>query len=221
MKIVDGIHRVEGVNGSVYLFEDADRLTLIDTGLPGSNEKIAQAILELGRQPADISTIIITHLHIDHVGSLKQMQELTGAKVAVHDLDADYVAGKRIAPKPKNLLLKTVTSGVNAEPVEVGIRLKENDAVGRLTIVHTPGHSEGSISLYDAERKVMFVGDAVKFKDGKITVPPEQFTLDPCAAEDSIRKIAAFDFDVMLSGHGEPLMPKASQRLREFAASLR
>jgi glyoxylase-like metal-dependent hydrolase (beta-lactamase superfamily II) len=149
------------------------------------------------------------------------MKELTNAKVAVHEFDADYVAGKKAPPKPKNLMFKALSSIVKAEPVEVDLVLKDNDKVGRLIVIHTPGHSVGSISLLDNERKVMFVGDAVRFVDGKIEGPPEGFTLDPEKAKESIGRISTFDFDVMLSGHGQPLTPDASQKVKDFYASLK
>jgi glyoxylase-like metal-dependent hydrolase (beta-lactamase superfamily II) len=98
LKITEGIYQVEGVNCNVYLVENGDKLILIDTGLPRSDKKIVKAIEDLGRKPADVSTIVITHFHVDHVGSLRKMKELTGAKVAVHEADADYVDGKRSPP---------------------------------------------------------------------------------------------------------------------------
>jgi len=149
------------------------------------------------------------------------MKELTNAKVAVHELDADYVAGKKAPPKPKNLMFKALSSVFKAAPVEPELLLKDNDKVGRLIVIHTPGHSEGSISLLDAERKVMFAGDAIRFMDGKITGSPEQFTLDMDKAKDSIRKISTFDFDILLSGHGQPLMPDASQKVKDFYVTLK
>ena len=57
------------------------------------------------------------------------------------------VAGKKAPPKPKNLMFKALSSIVKAAPVEVDLVLKDNDKVGRLIVIHTPGHSEGSISL--------------------------------------------------------------------------
>jgi glyoxylase-like metal-dependent hydrolase (beta-lactamase superfamily II) len=210
VKIVEGIYQVEGTNGNVYLVEDGDKLILIDTGLPRNDKKIIKNIVALGRKPTDVSLIVLTHFHIDHVGSAKKMKELTSAKVAVHELDADYVAGRKAPPKPKNLMFKALSSVYKAAPVEPELLLKENDKVGRLIVIHTPGHSEGSISLLESERKVMFVGDAIRFIEGKITGSPEQFTLDVGKAKDSIRKIATFDFDILLSGHGQPLMPNAS-----------
>jgi glyoxylase-like metal-dependent hydrolase (beta-lactamase superfamily II) len=110
MKIVDGIHQVDGVNCNVYLVEDADKLILIDTGLPRSDKKIVKYIESLVRKPTDVSTIVLTHFHIDHVGSAKKMKELTNAQVAVHEADADFVAGKKAPPKPKNLMFKALSS---------------------------------------------------------------------------------------------------------------
>ena len=186
-----------------------------------TKKKITKYIEALGRKPTDVSTIVLTHFHIDHVGNAKKMKELTNAKVAVHELDADYVAGKKAPPKPKNLMFKALSSVFKAAPVEPELLLKDGDKVGRLIVIHTPGHSEGSISLLDAERKVMFAGDAIRFMNGKITGPPEQFTLDMDKAKGSIRKISTFDFDVMLSGHGQPLISNASQKVKDYVVTLK
>ena len=219
MKIADGTHQIDGINGNVYLVEDEENLTLIDTGLPRSDKKIIKYIESIGRKPSDVTTIIITHFHIDHVGSLKKIKEATGAKVAAHEIEAEIISGKKAAPKPKNLMMKALTAVVKADPVEVELLLKDNDKVGRLTVVYAPGHSEGSIALLDVERKVIFVGDTVRFNGGKIEGPPERFTIDPQKAKESIGHLASFEFDILLSGHGEPLMPKASERLKEFYAT--
>ncbi len=221
MKIVEGIHQVDGINANVYLVEDGEKLILIDTGLPRNDKKITKYIEGLGRKPTDVSTIVLTHFHIDHVGSAKKMKELTNAKVAVDELDADYVAGKKAPPKPKNLMFKALSSVFKAAPVEPELLLKDGDKVGRLIVIHTPGHSEGSISLLDAERKVMFAGDAIRFMDGKIMGSPEQFTLDMDKEKDSIRRISTFDFDILLSGHGQPLMPNASQKVKDYVVTLK
>jgi glyoxylase-like metal-dependent hydrolase (beta-lactamase superfamily II) len=113
-------------------------------------------------------------------------------------------------------MFRAFSSIIKAAPVKPELLLKDNDRVGRLTVIYTPGHSEGSISLMDSERKVMFAGDAIRFMDNKLTGPPEQFTLDMNKAKESIRKISMFDFDIMLSGHGQPLMTNASQKVKDF-----
>lgn len=221
MKITEGIHQVEGVNCNVYIVKDNDKLILIDTGLPRNDKKIIKEIESLGHKPTDVSTIVITHFHIDHVGSLKKIKDATGAKVAVHEADAAYVARTKDPPRPKNMMIRALSSVVKAAPVEPDIVLKEGNKVGGLLVILTPGHSEGSISLLDSERNVMFVGDAARFMDGKIVGPPEGFTLDMAKANESIKKLAGLDFDIMLSGHGKTLQPQASKKLKEFAAGLK
>ncbi|MGD0449669.1 MAG: MBL fold metallo-hydrolase [Candidatus Bathyarchaeia archaeon] len=221
MKIVNGIYQVEGVNCNVYLVEDGDKLILIDTGLPRSDKKIIKYIESLSHRPSDVATTVITHFHIDHVGSLKKVQEATGSKVAVGEFDAEIVAGKKSPPKPKNLMFRAFSSVIKPAPIKPDAVLKEGDSIGGLTVILTAGHSEGSISLLDTKRKVMFVGDALRFVNGKLTESPGQFNLDSAKARESIGKISTFDFDVMLGGHGDPLMPDASQKVKDFYATLK
>ena len=166
---------------------------------------------------------MLTHCHIDHAGSAQELKELTNAKVAVHREDAESVAGKKTLPSPKGaigILFKAFSSFFKLTPVEPDIVLNEGDRVGKLMVIHTPGHTPGSISLYDSQRKLIFVGDAITFADGKISRPPKRFTLDMNKALQSIAKISQLDFDMMLSGHGNPLKPNASHTVKEFYTSL-
>jgi len=214
---------VDGVNGNVYLVIAGEELTLVDTGMPKNTEKILGYIRELGWQPSDVSRILLTHFHIDHAGSAYEIRKLTNAKIAIHQEDADFVSGKKPAPIPKDFprnLPRASSSFSEFTPVQPDITLKQNDKVGALTVIHTPGHTPGSISLYDPDRRLLFVGDAIRYTEGRITGPPEQFTLDMQQATRSIEIISQLNFDVMLSGHGEPLKPNASVRVREFYSTL-
>jgi glyoxylase-like metal-dependent hydrolase (beta-lactamase superfamily II) len=221
MEILEGIHHVDGVNANVYVVVEGKELTVIDTGMPGNSGKILKYIEKMGRQPTDVSRIVLTHFHIDHAGSAHELRKRTNARLAVHEKDVDFVAGKKIQPKPKNSLFRAASSFIKFTPVIPDIVLNENAKVGRLVVIHTPGHTAGSISLYEPESEVLFVGDAIRFTDKKLAGPPEQFTADMREAVESIGKISGLDFDVMLSGHGEPLKPDASRRVKEFYASLK
>lgn len=221
MKITDGIYQVDGTNCNVYLVEEKEKLILIDTGFSRSDKKIVKYIESLGHKPTDISTIVVTHFHIDHVGSLKKMKELTNAKVAVGEFDADIVSGKKAPPKPKNLMFRAFSSVIKAAPVEPDLVLKDGDNVEGLTVILTAGHSEGSISLLDTQRKVMFIGDSLRFVNGELTESPDQFNLDSAKARESIGKISTFNFDIMLAGHGDPLIGEASQKVKDFYATLK
>lgn len=210
---------MDGVNANVYLVIDGEELTLIDTGMPKSAEKIVSYIRKIDWQPSNISTILLTHFHIDHAGSVYELRKLTNAKVAVHKEDADFVAGRKPLPTPKGISsipFKAFSSFIKLTPVQPDIILEENDKVGKLIVIHTPGHTPGSICLYDPDRKVLFTGDAIRYIQGKIEGPPKQFTPDERQARRSIEKISLLNFNLMLSGHGEPLKPDASDKVKEF-----
>lgn len=224
MEIIKNIHLVNGVNGNVYVIINEQELVLVDTGMPKNAEKILNYVRSIGWQPSNISTILLTHCHIDHVGSAYELKKLTNAKVAIHEEDADFAAGKKSVPRPKGIigiLFKAASVFYKFTPVQPDIMLKENDRLGKLTVIHTPGHTPGSISLHDPERSVLFVGDALRFVRGKISGPPGQFTLDQQQTIRSIEKISRLNFDVMLSGHGDPLKPGASEKVKQFCGSLK
>jgi glyoxylase-like metal-dependent hydrolase (beta-lactamase superfamily II) len=155
---------------------------------------------------------------MDHAGSVKELKDITNAKVAAHSEDADYVSGKKPLPKPKNILFKAVSSFIKLAPVQVDVILKEGDKIANLAVIHTPGHTLGSICLLDEERKVLFVGDALRFDGSKISGSPERFTVDMDKANESIGKISTLNFDLMLCGHGETLKPNASDAVKKFYA---
>ena len=221
MEIIEGVHQVKGVNGNVYIVVNGKELTIVDTGLPRSAKKILNYIQELGYQQSNISTIILTHFHLDHVGSALQLKNDTKAKVAVHKDEADYVSGKKRPPKLGNLFYRAVSSLIKASPVQPDIILNDNDKIGNLKVIHTPGHTPGSISLLDEERQLLFVGDALRTKGKRVTGPSEEFSNNKAEAENSIGKIVSLKFDIMLPGHGEPLRQSASDVVKKFYESLK
>ena len=156
---------------------------------------------------------------MDHAGSVKELKDLTGAKVAVHEEDADCVSGKKPLPRPKNVLFRAVSSFIKLTPVQPDIILKDNDKIGQLTVIHTPGHTSGSIALFDEGKKALFSGDTLRLDGEKLSGGSEQFTVDMNKAKESIGKISALSFDVMLCGHGEPLRPNASETVKKYYES--
>jgi glyoxylase-like metal-dependent hydrolase (beta-lactamase superfamily II) len=219
MEIVKGIHWIKGVNGNCYLLDDSE-LTLIDTGMPRNTRKIIDYISqELRRQPSELKTIILTHCHIDHIGCARDLRDKTCASVAAHPEDAGFIDGTKIPPAPKGgirILFKLLSPFMRPRKVNIDLLLKEGDIVAGMRVVHVPGHTPGSIALLDPVRHVLFTGDALTFRDGRVTAPPERFTMYPELARRSIAKIKTLDFDTMLGGHGGPLTPNASPRVREF-----
>ena len=106
MEIVEGIHRVDEASANmahanVYMLIKGEELIVIDTGTPGNAQKTVDYIQKLGRRPADVKTIILTHFHVDHIGSAYELKKLTRAKLAVHIEDADFVSGKNPCQDPR------------------------------------------------------------------------------------------------------------------------
>ena len=98
MEIVRGVHQVDGIIGNSYII-NGKKMVVIDTGLPGNSRKIINYIrVGLKRSPNDVTTIILTHYHADHSGNVYELKNLTGAIVAIHADDADYVSGKKEMP---------------------------------------------------------------------------------------------------------------------------
>lgn len=209
-EIVKGVHWVDGSNANSYLVEESDgSLTMVDAGMQASGEKISSYITEkMKRKPSDVRTIVLTHCHVDHARGAAALKRATGAKVAVHEADADFVSGKISYPSPggaMGFMFKLMSPFFHTTPVDVDVRLKEGDRIGRLAVIHTPGHTPGSIALYDGEDSVLFVGDTARYLKGKLVGPPEQFTPDMGQAKSSILKLSDLKFSVLLSGHGDPL----------------
>lgn len=233
MKITEGIHKVDGTRiGQVYLVEGADGLALIDTGLAGSTDAVLRAIAGLGRSPDDLREIIITHWHADHMGSLAELAERTGAKVCVHAADAAIVCGDQPMPEFRGgnilasmvLRMSSMIMGRPPQPSRVDRELQDGDEleVGDLKVVHTPGHTPGHVALYMPSKRALFVGDAIfNWLLRGLQAPAAMVSVDTAQAKESIRKLAALEPDIVCFGHGRALVGDASQRLRRFVEGLR
>jgi len=225
-EIVKGVQYVDGSNANSYLVEESDgTLTLIDAGMQADGKRILEFITsKMHRKPSEVKTIVVTHCHVDHTRGLAAIKAATGAKVAVHEADADSVSGKKRYPSPGGAMgfaFSVMSLFFKTTPVEPDLVLKEGDTVGRLAVFHTPGHTPGSISLYDRQDRMLFVGDTARFVRGRLEGPPPRFTQRMDQARTSIERLSSLDFEVMLSGHGEPLRsPDAPRMMNELSRKL-
>jgi glyoxylase-like metal-dependent hydrolase (beta-lactamase superfamily II) len=229
MEIVPGVHAIENLGvGRAYLYQEADRLTLIDTGLAGRAERIFAAIEAIGRRPEDLRQIVITHCHNDHIGSLAVVVERTNAQVLVHALDAPVVRGDQppAGANPRGAW-RIVTPLLSLFPQRIATtrvdrELRDGDEIdldGGARVVHTPGHTPGSVALYLPSKRLLFTGDAAAnaFGLGPPSGPFGLFNDDHAQARESFRKLAQLDFDVACFGHGKPLDKDASLAFRRAA----
>jgi glyoxylase-like metal-dependent hydrolase (beta-lactamase superfamily II) len=214
VEIVPGIHWIPKINGNVYLLVDKE-LTLIDTGLPHHTKRILSYITEtLHRKPDELTTIVLTHFHIDHIGNASELREETGAKIAAYADEAAYIEGKKKMPTPHSLLMRAMGPFMRSRPVLVDILLQDKENIHGCLVVHTPGHTPGSIALLELQHKVLLCGDTIRTPNGTIQGPSEQYSLDLRQAQQSVDRLKTLDFDVLLSGHGDPVRPDAAAKVR-------
>lgn len=229
VEIVSGVHAID-FRGVVwaYLHREADRLTLIDTGIAGEADKILNAIERIGAKPQNLRQVIVTHHHKDHTGCLADLQQRINVRVLAHRLDAPVIRGEQRAnapplSEPERLLYETVSKDVPEAPsARVDQELNEGDEIdlgSQALVVHVPGHTPGSIALYVPAQRILFAGDAVASMTGQPIVGV--FNVDPEEAKASFRKLAGLDFEVACFGHGPPLDRQASLAFRRLAETLR
>lgn len=223
MEVVPGVHLIEGITAHCYLI-DGPELTLIDTGMPRNAKKILHYITEiLHRNPSDLKNILLTHCDVDHIGNARELRSITGASIAAHPLDAEIIAGKKIRQTSNSgmdILFKLLGFFLRVKSFPVDKIILDGDTIAGLTVLHMPGHTPGSLALYDPRRKVLFIGDTLGYKDGGVRGPSKSVTWDMNQALHSIEKLRSLEFSMMLSGHGEPLISGASAKVQQFIATM-
>ena len=226
-EVIPGLVQVRTKGSKAYLILEED-ITLIDTGAVGSGERILEVVKELGRSPDDIKNIIITHSHMDHVGGLPAIQRHIPAKTGVHLAEASHVESHEPLPNPFiHPLLARICEPylLRNDPgaARVDVMLNDGDefpAFGGMRIIHAPGHTAGSISLFFPDRGVLLVGDAMQYKFGRLMLPSRLFTQDMPEAAASVRKLATLDFETLVFSHFRPILTGADQKVREFSRTL-
>lgn len=221
--IAPGVHAIPlgGVNAFLI---DAGELTLVDTGASGSADKILQAVRALGRQPADIRHILVTHCHPDHAGSLAALKRTTRAAAYMHPTDATLVrTGKSMRPmKPapglvNMLLFKMIISRApqTVEPAEIDYELNSGEDLpiaGGIRAIHAPGHCAGQlVFLWRRHGGVLFAADAASNIIGLgLSAGYENFD----EGRRSLARIAGLDFETACFGHGGAILRGASRQFR-------
>ncbi len=195
----------------VYVyFVAGQQVHLIDAGVASSVEEIAAYLAAMGRSINEVATAALTHSHPDHMGGLKTIHTQSGCRVLAHALETPWVentqlqAVERPVPKFDQLV---------AGDVKVDQRIDHGDVIElepglQLEVIHTPGHSQGSVSYLLNGDEVLFTGDAISFAWG---VPVYDDVMVSLA---SARRLQALDgVACLLSSWDEPRHGQAVQKV--------
>ena len=224
IKIADDVYQLRTLGARVTVLVNGGEAVLVDAGGRGSLGPIASGLEALDLSLEQVRLVVLTHYHPDHSGGLGKLVEATSAKVAVHNAEAGIVSGEESAPSPYSNKVVARLSGLfiaplYGTPVEVDYPLEDEDflpVVDAVKVIHTPGHTAGTICLHAGPQKLLIVGDALQFRLWRLSPPAQAVTRDSAQAKESLKKLVDLDFDTICFGHFPPLRGEAHETLREM-----
>ena len=202
----------------VVLHEDAG-VTLVDTGVPGSLEAIERELGSVGRSIRDVRAVVLTHHDLDHIGSLADVVQASGARVYADRREVPFIDGNR---PPQKHLAPDPRFGP-AAPARVDEVLQPGQVLpvaGGLRAVPTPGHTFGHTSFLLERSGVLLPGDSLALDGGVLHGPPPHVTPDLREAHRSVRVMSKLPVRAVLCYHGGLLTTTAAEQLRGLADQL-
>jgi glyoxylase-like metal-dependent hydrolase (beta-lactamase superfamily II) len=216
-----GVVRLGSRIVNFYAVEDGGRWTLFDAGVPGYWPQLEQN----GIDPGAVEAVVLTHAHADHVGLAERLRR-NGARVFVHEDDRELATTAKASGKNERslfpylrypmawkLLAHLVRNGA-AKPQRIAEVVtfrdgEELDVPGRPRVIHTPGHTAGSVVLHLGDASVVIVGDLLCTLNpltGRRGPQPMPGALNRSTSQilDSLSKIEGLDAHTVYVGHGEP-----------------
>jgi len=192
--------QLSDTDSNIYLVGD----TVVDTGT-GFNFTRLRDVLRVFKMPMDtLKNIVNTHYHFDHIGGNGYF---TAAQIAIHEADATILEQGDAETSVAEFF------GGNMHKMKVARKLKDGDVLKigarEFQVVHTPGHTPGSICLYDKKDKLLISGDTIFANGvGRTDLPGGDFE----QLKGSLQKLAKMDIQKILPGHG-PIVEKDGAKL--------
>ncbi|PYE49374.1 MBL fold metallo-hydrolase [Deinococcus yavapaiensis] len=208
------------------LLDDREGATLVDTGVPGMEGVIEEALSALSLSLSDVRRVVVTHHDLDHIGSLPSVLSRTNADVLALEAEVPYVQGdlpSQKQPSPERLAaMPPAMKAVFENPPRARVTrvLHDGDVLnvaGGVDVVATPGHTFGHLSLFVRKSGVLIAGDALTSANGELHPPMERATPDMETAMRSLGKLATLPVRAILTYHGGVVSEDAASQLRRVA----
>ena len=218
-------HIATSKTNNAFLIDGDDGLTLVDVGGGRAVDLLLHTIAELGRDPADLNRIVLTHAHPDHVQGAPSLRQHTGARILVHAADAAWLAEGQVPADGRSSPAARRFDRLSAAhwtPFEPDATVEDGELVagsGGLRVIHTPGHSPGHIALLHEPTRTVLVGDAV-FHNGRLGYGPATFAAEPAACASGAARIPT-DVTAVGFGHGTPLAEAGIDAFQAFLSKQR
>jgi glyoxylase-like metal-dependent hydrolase (beta-lactamase superfamily II) len=194
---------------NAFLIDGDDGFTLVDVGWANAPSALLDAVAALGRKPADIRRVVLTHSHPDHVQGAAALRDRTGARILIHEADRPWLEAGRVPTEGRSGTVGRLVDRLpklHWTPVTADGTVADGDLVegsNGLRVIHTPGHSPGHIVLLHEPSRTVLTGDAV-FNRGKLALGPAALAADPDLRAGSLAKLPPHLRAVGFA-HGAPL----------------
>jgi len=220
MQLAPSLHRLGERMVGVYLVEESGSVTIVDAGVPAYYDELPNELAAMGRTLDDVTALVLTHGHSDHIGFAERMRTENAVPVSVHELDAALARGEVDNPAAGSgdrklgslmgFLLWSARRGAlrlkNLTEVSTFGDGATLDVPGALRVITTPGHTPGSVVLEAPSHNALLVGDAfstysvVRGVSGPQIAP---FSADPDEALSSLSQLDDIEAQWVLPGHGD------------------
>ncbi|WP_036605503.1 MBL fold metallo-hydrolase [Paenibacillus assamensis] len=224
------------------LLWDENNLVLVDTGYPRQLPLLEEAFRKLGKSTKEITSIIITHQDLDHIGSLPDIIKQSNFDIEVlsSPFEQPYIQGDKTLLKLTPEAIKQAEASLPPQLPEqwrsaflfmlkhppranVHRTLQDGEQLpycGGLTVIPTPGHTPGHISLYHHSSKTLIAGDTMVVTKGQLFGPDAMHTLDLRTAYHSLHQLAQYEIDTVICYHGGKYIGEANRRIAELAREM-
>lgn len=215
--VAPGVHAIQLQRVKAHAILEGDAVTLIDAGYASSGPRLTKALADLGRTVTDVRRIIITHGHPDHAGGARAFAH-EGVEIFIHPADAanlELTLGSVIRRPSRGRFFAAITPALPAfTPLADGDVLP---VLGGLEVIHTPGHTPGSVCLFAPHGGLLFVGDVLQRRFGRVSPASNLYSDDPAEARMSLQRLARLDVKTVIFSHYPPLVDDATGTLKTLA----
>jgi glyoxylase-like metal-dependent hydrolase (beta-lactamase superfamily II) len=208
--VLEGVHSFDfsekkNHGMELWFLDCPEGVILIDTGMGDQVlDMVENELISLGKNWGDISAVLITHRHGDHIRNLAKVKELTGAHVYCQKEEVPEIKDQT-GITPIGLLHEAVLP-----------------YCGGIKVIHVPGHTKGNCCYLIEDRKILIAGDTVfGDEEGNIFEPPERYCEDVNQATQEIERLLSYDFDILLYTHGKDILSGAKEKVMDLVERTR